>query len=283
MDTPTDEAPRASRTAVMVAALRGRAAARGDGLCTDGFAAALAGDEGLAYAAEYERAFPHIEAWIAARTAALDASVRAAIARDVSQIVLLGAGLDTRAARLAQPGVRFFEVDQPASAADKRARLARLRGYPIDAATYVDCDFAREDFLDRLVARGFDATRPAFFVWEGVTYYLPESAVRATLARLAGGCEARSVVAFDIVRRRFAAGEIDDTADLAARDGVARLGEPLFFGTNDPVRLVHDAGFRRVRIESFDALALNLSGVYAPERRFRFQSLVHASVAGPLG
>ena len=45
---------------------------------------------------------------------------------------------------------------------------------------------------------------------------------------------------------------------------------------------MHDAGFRRVSVQGFDALSLNLSGVYAPERRFRFQSLVRASVAGSL-
>lgn len=267
---------------MMVAALRGRATARGEGACNDPWAAALAGADGLAYAADYDRAFPHVELWIAARTAILDAEVRTRIAEGFDQIVVLGAGLDTRAARLATPGVRFFEVDQPASQADKRERVAQLVGYPFDAATYVSCDFEREDFLERLSVSGFDASRPALFVWEGVTYYLPEEAVAATLARVARGCDARSVLAFDLVRKRFASGEIDDAADIAARDRVAQMGEPLRFGTNDVVPLVYEAGFRKVSVQSFDAIVLNLTGTYARERKFRFQSLVRASVCTPV-
>ena len=266
----------------MVAALRGRATARAEPICNDPWAAALAGTDGLDYAAEYDRAFPDVELWIAARTAMLDTEVRTRIGDGFTQVVLLGAGLDTRAARLAANGVRFFEVDQPASQSDKRARVARLADYPRDAATYVSCDFEREDFLDRLVASGFDVGKPAVFVWEGVTYYLPEEAVAATLSRVAQGCEGRSVISFDIVRKRFATGTIDDTADVAARDRVAEMGEPLRFGTNDVVPLVYAAGFRQVSVQSFDEITLNLTGTYGRERKFRFQSLVRASVRTPL-
>jgi len=268
----------ASRTAVMVAALRGRATARPEPVCHDPWAAQLAGADGLVYAAEYDRAFPHVELWIAARTAVIDAEVRGRIAEGFTQIVILGAGLDTRAARIATSGVRFFEVDQPASQADKRARLIQLDAYPLDAATYVSCDFEQQDFLAQLSASGFDVSRAALFVWEGVTYYLPEAAVTATLARIAHGCEARSVVAFDLVRKRFADGEVQDVADVAARDRVAEMGEPLRFGSNDIVPMLFDAGFRKVSAQSFDAIALNLTGTYARDRKFRFQSFVRASV-----
>src|ERR1700689_1394822 len=146
----------ASRTAKMVAAYRARATAKKDAVCNDPWAAALAGDEGQAIAKAYDDVYPHMELWIAVRTAFIDAQIRDRTAHGkIRQIVMLGAGFDTRAARLAQEGVRFFEVDQPASHREKQKGLATLKNYPIANATYVTCDFENEDFLDRLVASGF--------------------------------------------------------------------------------------------------------------------------------
>ena len=269
----------ASRTAVMVAAYRGRATEREPALCDDPWAKALAGDEGRALAARYDEAFPSAEMWLALRTRVLDGQVRARIADGIGQIVLLGAGLDTRSMRLATEGVRFFEVDHPASQADKLARLARLPDYDRAAATYVPCDFEQDDFLDRLVAHRFDVKAPALFVWEGVTYYLPEASVLATLHRIATWTAPSSVVVFDYVRKRFVHGELRDEGDSAARARVAEMGEPLRYGTDDVLPLLHDAGFRRVRLASFDELCLNLTGTYDRARKFRFQQLGVASVA----
>ena len=115
------------------------------------------------------------------RTRYLDDCVTRALHRGVRQVVILGAGLDTRAARLGREAVRFFEVDQPASQADKRERLSRFEAYPMDAATFVPCDFERDDFVELLETAGLDRKSPACFVWEGVIYYLLEAAARTTL------------------------------------------------------------------------------------------------------
>jgi len=265
----------------MVAAYRARATAAG--LIDDAWAAALTDAEGQADAVTYDRAFPPAELWLAARTAALDVEVRRRVAAGVAQVVILGAGLDTRAARLGAPGVRFFEVDQPASQADKRARLLSLDNYPIDAATYVACDFEHDDFLARLVDAGFRTDAPALFVWEGVTYYLPEAAVRATLARVATGSDPRSVIAFDLVRRRLIEGRVRDKRDLAVAEHVASLGEPMVFGVDDPVGLAYECGFRKVDVTGFDVICLELFGSWARERKFRHQAIARASVATSLG
>src|SRR5688500_1937257 len=148
----------ASRTALLVSAYRARAARRPSPIATDTWAEHLAGEEGEALAAKVDGFLHDRELWMAVRTAYLDAEVCHWSRHEpgVSQVVMLGAGLDTRAARLAHPGVRFFEVDQPASQADKLARIARAPGYPTSAATHVACDFERDDFVERLVAAGFD-------------------------------------------------------------------------------------------------------------------------------
>jgi methyltransferase (TIGR00027 family) len=270
----------ASSTARMVAAYRGRASSRPDPICQDPWAARLGGEVGLAIAARYDATFPHMELWIALRTAFLDRLVtKLAGTGSIPQVVLLGAGFDTRAARLARHGVRFFEVDHPGTQAHKLDRIAKLDGYPRDAATFVPCDFEREDFKDRLAASGFTDAWPALFVWEGVTAYLTEPAVRLALRRIATATHPSSWVAFDHLRRKMVAGEVNPK-DLESRAFVADLGEPLRFGIDYPLPLLYEEGFRKVRMITFDEICLELTGTYERSRAFRFQGMALASRQG---
>jgi methyltransferase (TIGR00027 family) len=271
---------RPSETALMVAAYRARATKRGDGICNDPWAAAIAGERGLELARRYDDVFPHMELWIALRTAFFDARVRLLTAAGgIDQVVLLGAGFDTRAARLARQGVRFFEVDREPSQKAKLDAVAGLDGYLVRSATYVTCDFEREDFLDRLLAGGLDKERPALFLWEGVTPYLSEAAVRATLRRVAEGTHANSVLVFEHLRTKIVSGDVRDPKDKESSAFVSDLGEPLRFGVDYPLPLLFEEGFRRVRMLTFDEVCLDLTGTYARERAFRFQGLVVASRA----
>ena len=274
----------ASKTALMVAAYRARATRRNDPVCRDPWANGLAGVIGLELSVAFDRHFPQMELWIALRTAYLDRHVGHLIGeRGVKQVVLLGAGFDTRAARLARGGVRFFEVDHPATQEEKRARLAALSGYPVDAAHFVGCDFeAGQDFTEELEAAGFDRAAPAVVLWEGVVAYLSEDAVRATLRRVAEVLHADTPIYFDYVGRRMAEGERLKPEDHAVRDEVSRVGEPLRFGTNDPLPMLAECGFRHVRLVNFDQIALSLTGTYERARAFRFQTICIASRA-PLG
>jgi methyltransferase (TIGR00027 family) len=248
---------------------------------SDPWAAALAGEEGARLASELDAVFAHMELWTAVRTAYIDAKVARYTSPPSSfrQVVLLGAGLDTRAARLAKAGVRFFEVDHPDTQADKRRRLAALPGYPIDAASFIECDFEADDLMERLAAGGVDASAPALILWEGVVPYLREAAVRATLRTIAGRLHPRSVVVFDHLLKKQA----DATAakNAPAQGFVGDLGEPILFGTNDPLPMLFEEGFRHVRSVSFDDACLTLTGTYLRERQFRFQRMVTASVTPP--
>ena len=272
---------RASRTARMVAAYRGRASVWAEPIAHDPWAADLAGLDGERDADAYEQAHAHMELYIAIRTAHLDREVVRALDEGVRQVVILGAGYDTRAARLGRDGVRFFEVDQPATQRDKRERLAKLGGYPMESATFVECDFERQDFVSQLRAAGFETARPAVFVWEGVVYYLTEDAVRGTLRRIAEACHPESRVLFDYVSQRFVSGDVNDERDREARDRVADMGEPLRFGVNDVVPLLYETGFRYARTTSFDEACLGLTGTYDRCRKFRFQSMAEARVRAP--
>lgn len=270
----------ASKTALMVAAYRARASRRPDPLCSDPWANGMAGALGLEISVAFDRHFPNMELWIALRTAYLDAHVSHHIERGTRQVVLLGAGFDTRAARLARPGVRFFEVDHPATQAEKRTRLAALHGYPVDAAEHVSCDFeSGQDFAAQLAGAGFDAGAPAVVLWEGVVSYLTEEAVRGTLRRVAEAFHADTPIYFDYVGKRLAEGDRIQPADHGMRDEVSRLGEPIRFGTNDPLPMLAACGFRHVRTVNFDQIALSRTGTYDRERMFRFQGMCVASRA----
>src|SRR5215212_5648018 len=192
----------------MVCAYRARVGRWPEPLFVDPWADALAGPEGHEIARRLDARYPPMELWIALRVAYLDRLVARAVDRlSMRQIVILGAGYDTRAARLPRAGVRYYEVDHPATQAAKRERLAKLDGYPAEAAIYVTCNFEREDPIERLRANGFSTSEPALVIWEGVVPYLTETAVRATATRLASGLDPRSLVAFDFVGKKLAAGQ----------------------------------------------------------------------------
>lgn len=274
-----DATTTASKTALMVCAYRARASQWPTPLFVDPWAQALAGDDGHEIAKRLDERFAPMELWLALRVAYLDRLVGLAVDRlSIRQIVILGAGYDTRAARLPRAGVRFFEVDHPATQAAKQERLARLSGYPLDAAVFVTCNFEREDPIERLAANGFVASEPALVIWEGVVPYLTEGAVRATATRLAQGLEPRSLVAFDFVGKKLASGQNLKPEDQQTRAYVGELGEPIQYGSDDMLPLLFDCGFRWVRSLDFNELALELLGDYQRDRMFRFQ---HIALAAP--
>ena len=264
----------------MVAAHRGRASAAPDAICNDPWALALAGPEGEALSRRWDEHSPSMVLWMALRTRYLDDCVLRALDRGVRQVVVLGAGLDTRAARLARQGVRFFEVDQHASQAEKREKLSRFADYPINAATFVSCDFERDDFVELLEAAGLDRRAPVCFLWEGVIYYLAEAAARSTLERLTSEFDPGSLLVFDYLNSKMAkASPRLRDEDRAMKGIIDELGEPMRFGIDDPTPLMLECGYRFLRTVSFDELALQYTGTYARERFFRFQAIAVASAS----
>ena len=100
------------------------------------------------------------------------------LAPDITQVVILGAGNDTRLHRLVGLPDNLFEVDAPLTQAYKLERLGKHRN-PL--VRFVSANFEHESWLANLIIAGFDPSKKALFIWEGVTYYLTETAVRATL------------------------------------------------------------------------------------------------------
>ncbi|ATB43652.1 hypothetical protein CYFUS_009132 [Cystobacter fuscus] len=163
-----------------------------------------------------------------ARIPFFDAAVDRYLA-DFDQFVILGAGFDTRAFRLPKDGrVRAFEVDMPKTQALKREMVEKA-GIESARVTFVSADFEKEDWLERLEDAGFDAGRPALFLWEGVTMYLERQAVEDTLRKIASTARG-SVVAFDY----FTTEPLESRALYwrMARATTQASGETLKFGVD---------------------------------------------------
>jgi methyltransferase (TIGR00027 family) len=135
--------------------------------------------------------------FIAARTHFAETSLARAVSDGASQLVVLGAGLDTFAYRNPFPAqLRVFEVDHPATQAWKRNRLAEAGISLPSSLTFAPVDFERESLADGLAAAGFDPAQPTFFTWLGVVPYLSDEAIWATLNFIAS-LPARAWVVFD--------------------------------------------------------------------------------------
>lgn len=132
---------------------------------------------------------PGMAAFVLARHRFIDEAMIEAVGRgSIRQVVLLGAGYDTRAYRFAGQlrDTRIFEVDHPATGGRKRTVTAANTELLVDPGnlSYVEIDFRVDSLSEKLRAAGFDPAVPAFFVWEGVSMYLTREQVKNTLQTL---------------------------------------------------------------------------------------------------
>jgi methyltransferase (TIGR00027 family) len=162
--------------------------------------------------------------YLAARTAFFDRTVVGALDEGTRQVVIGGAGYDGRALRYARPGVRWFEVDHPATQADKRERLGRL-GLATEHVRFVAADFAADPVVDLLLAAGLDAGAPSLFLLEGVAAYLDSAVVDSVLDQFRQVAGPGSRLAISVF---LSGGPDQGRADLQA--SVAKMGEPLRSG-----------------------------------------------------
>ena len=191
---------------------------------------------------------PRLRWFIAARSRIAEEALTKAVNAGATQLVVLGAGLDTLAYRTPLAGrLRIFEVDFPATQARKREMLAAAGIAVPETLSYVGVDFERETLADALEAAGFAAAQRSFFSWLGVVPYLTEAAVFSTLdyiARLTGGSE----VVFDYANPAVSVAPAGRAANQALAERVAAAGERFqsYFDTAPLCTKMSTTGFRHV-------------------------------------
>lgn len=173
--------------------------------------------------------------WIVGRTRYIDDFLKGQIQEGIKQLVILGAGYDTRAYGLhaLEEQVKVIELDDLATLKFKVARVKiALKSFPKNLV-YVPVDFTREKLEAKLVPRFYDRNLKTLFIWEGVTMYLTAEAVDQTLAFMAGNSGKGSTVVFDYLYESVVDGTCDLMEARKLRETCVKIGEPMLFGIGD--------------------------------------------------
>lgn len=194
----------------------------------------------------WQRRVPGIARYLNARTHHIDRVLREAVRDGATQVVILGAGYDTRAWRFRDElaGIPVFEVDRRGTQRRKREVAGRALGATPANLRYVEVDFGQADTLfPRLREHGYADRRRTLFVWEGVSYYLPSEDVDALLADVAANAAPGSSIVFDYLYRSVLDGGSTRYGAEGARRYLERRGQPYRSGLPDS----DSAGFLRER------------------------------------
>jgi len=163
------------------------------------------------------------------RTRYIDDAVQAALSKGIKQLVILGAGLDTRPCRLPGiNGVSIFEVDLPAVQNDKKIKIKKLFGRFPENVAFIPIDFDTQSLEAVFSGTTFDPSRPVVFIWEGVTQYISEEAVQRTLT-FVGKSAPGSTLVFTYVLKSIVERRSDIPGAEHMMDVVAKTA-PWVFG-----------------------------------------------------
>jgi len=176
-----------------------------------------------------ERLAPGVPGEVLGRTKYIDDSLKTCIDEGIEQLVILGAGYDSRAYRFdgLSQRVKVFEVDHPATQEVKMKRVGRLLGRLPDYVVFVPVDFEEERLHHKLFEKGYNRNKKTFFIWEGVTYYLTAKAVDETLAFMVENSGLGSSVIFDYAFARVLEGAADAERVNKILKAWERIGAPL--------------------------------------------------------
>ena len=182
-----------------------------------------------------ERSAPGFYWYFQVRTKHIDAILEKAINTGIEQLVILGAGYDSRPYRFKEKlnGIRVFEVDFPGTLSTKKQKLIKLYGSLPKYVRYIPIDFNSQSIKDVLLENGYEADRKTFFIWEGVSYYLTNNSFDAVLEFAAKNSPPTSSIAFDYAIRSFIEGDYSTYGAKKLADTWEKMGEPGLSGIED--------------------------------------------------
>jgi len=205
--------------------------------------------------------------------------IRRQAQRGLDQIVILGAGFDTRAYRIAElVGIGVFEVDHPVTQRQKRAALERIPNAVPPDVRFVGVDFEVDDLGERLRAAGYREDVRTLFVWQGVSMYLTQAGIDRTLAFVAQHSGKGSVVVFDY----FDARAMKSAEAVVIRLFTGLMGERVTWALDqrEVEAFLAARGFTDVRNADHSQMAAPyLTGANARRAMAKGVNIVAASVA----
>lgn len=230
----------------------------------------------------YECLFPGLGSSIRARVRYFDDFVKAALGEGLEQLVVLGAGYDTRAYRIEGLNkIKVFEVDHPITQDIKIDKIKKIFGSLPEHVVYVPVDFESEDLGQELLEKGYDKSQKTLFVMEGLVMYIPPKAVDETLSFIVNNSARGSEVLFDY----FLQSVVDETCELETeknmRDFAAQQGEPFQFGIEEGAveTFLAERGFSQVQnVTSEDYKKAYFQGINESRTVCNLLAFAHAVV-----
>jgi methyltransferase (TIGR00027 family) len=180
----------------------------------------------------FELLGPGWPAYYVARTRYLDDYLQSSLEAGIKQLVILGAGYDSRAYRFEglKEKTKVFEVDHSATQQVKIAKVKEIFGGVPGHVVFVSIDFDKEPLEQRLLESGYDRYLKTLFIWEGVTPYIKAEAVKGTLAFIAKNSGQGTSIIFDYTIPSVVNGTCNRREAKTWRRGAKNAGEPLQFG-----------------------------------------------------
>jgi methyltransferase (TIGR00027 family) len=260
----------------------------GERICTDPLARHLISPAfywlGKLFINYAERKGPGVQAFLATRCRYVDDYLHECLAAGIEQLVILGAGLDSRTYRIKglEGRVKVFEVDHPATQAVKLAKLKRILGELPAHVTFVPIDFDAET-LDKLFDFGYNRQGKTLFIWEGVVYYLTAEAVDQTLSFVSRNSGAGSSIIFDYMYASALTAAQKRAEVVRMRRAQRYTGEGLVFGIEEGQieAFLQARGYAQIRnMSSADLKEVYLTGVNQTRAIAPIYAIVHATARG---
>ena len=171
--------------------------------------------------------------FIITRTRLFDKILEQEINHGIRQVVILGAGYDSRAFRFADSlkSIKVFEMDFPGTQLYKRKKLATIFKNVPGNITFIPIDFNEKPFDETLLQHGFSPDLKTLFLWEGVSYYLPQAVVEKVLG-FVSNCAMGSSILFDYATKDFINGDHTSYGGKQLAKWLKKINEPFLFGMN---------------------------------------------------
>lgn len=178
-----------------------------------------------------ERRMPGTLGAILCRTRYIDDVLIESLEEGIEQCVILGAGFDSRAYRIAgMDQVQVFEVDLPGTRKLKHKRLEKVLGAVPENVTLIGMDFDQENLEEVLNAAGFHKGKKTLFIWEGVTQYITPEAVNHTIEFVSNMSSVGSRLVFTYIPRGLIDGTDRPEWFEPFINFASKIGSPLIFG-----------------------------------------------------
>lgn len=283
------------KTAERVAILRAYESQKpaGERICYDPYAihfvspgilewAARNPDKAIALQEMSDRLFPGLDNSVIARVRYFDDFVTRSIDERLKQLIILGAGYDSRAYRIEElKKITTFEVDHPATQAVKIEKVKNIFGSLQDHVVFVPINLGAEDLGQRLLEMGYNPSKKSLFLMEGLSYFLPPHVMEEILFFIAKNSGKGSCLLLDYYPESVVDGSCELDVVKNIHSLLAQMGEPLQFGIEEGTveTFLAKRGFSKIKnVTSENYKRAYFHGVNEDRALCDLISFVHAAI-----